>query len=88
MKHPASREVLDPLIDWADVVVENFSPGTMEKLGLDYPRLAARNPGLVMVSGSVFGQTGPLAQGWGVDGTGAALERPHVPHRLAGSRVP
>jgi crotonobetainyl-CoA:carnitine CoA-transferase CaiB-like acyl-CoA transferase len=73
MKHPASREVLDPLIDWADVVVENFSPGTMEKLGLHYPRLAARNPGLVMASGSVFGQTGPLAQSWGVDGTGAAL---------------
>ncbi len=73
MKHAASREVLDPLIDWADVVVENFSPGTMEKLGLDYPRLAARNPRLVMASGSVFGQTGPLAQSWGVDGTGAAL---------------
>ena len=73
MKHPASREVLDPLIEWADVVVENFSPGTMEKLGLDYPRLAARNPRLVMASGSVFGQTGPLAQSWGVDGTGAAL---------------
>ena len=86
MKQPASREVLDPLIDWADVVVENFSPGTMEKLGLDYPRLAARNPGLVMVSGSVFGQTGPLAQSWGVDGTGAALERPHAADRLAGSR--
>jgi len=73
MKHPASREVLDPLIDWADVVVENFSPGTMAKLGLDYATLAKRNPGLIMVSGSVFGQTGPLAQQWGVDGTGAAL---------------
>jgi crotonobetainyl-CoA:carnitine CoA-transferase CaiB-like acyl-CoA transferase len=73
MKQPASREVLDPLIDWADVVVENFSPGTMAKLGLDYASLAARNPGLIMVSGSVFGQTGPLAQHWGVDGTGAAL---------------
>jgi crotonobetainyl-CoA:carnitine CoA-transferase CaiB-like acyl-CoA transferase len=73
MKQPASREVLDPLIQWADVVVENFSPGTMEKLGLDYARIAARNPRLVMVSGSVFGQTGPLAQSWGVDGTGAAL---------------
>ena len=35
--------------------------------------LAARNPGIVMVSGSVFGQTGPLAQEWGVDGTGGAL---------------
>jgi crotonobetainyl-CoA:carnitine CoA-transferase CaiB-like acyl-CoA transferase len=35
--------------------------------------LAARNPGIVMVSGSVFGQTGPMAQEWGVDGTGGAL---------------
>jgi len=73
MKHSASREVLNPLIEWADVVVENFSPGTMHKLGLNYERLVARNPGVVMVSGSVFGQTGPLAQEWGVDGTGAAL---------------
>jgi crotonobetainyl-CoA:carnitine CoA-transferase CaiB-like acyl-CoA transferase len=73
IKHPASREVLDPLIEWADVVVENFSPGTMAKLGLDYASLAKRNPALVMVSGSVYGQSGPLAQEWGVDGTGAAL---------------
>jgi crotonobetainyl-CoA:carnitine CoA-transferase CaiB-like acyl-CoA transferase len=73
MKDPRSRELLDPLIDWADVVVENFSPGTMAKLGLDYDSLAARNPAIVMVSGSVYGQTGPLAQQWGVDGTGGAL---------------
>jgi crotonobetainyl-CoA:carnitine CoA-transferase CaiB-like acyl-CoA transferase len=73
LKVPEARRVLDPLIEWADVVVENFSPGTMAKLGLDYDSLAARNPGIVMVSGSVFGQTGPLAQEWGVDGTGGAL---------------
>jgi crotonobetainyl-CoA:carnitine CoA-transferase CaiB-like acyl-CoA transferase len=73
MKHPASRTVLDPLVDWADVIVENFSPGTMAKLGLDYATLVKRNPSLIMVSGSVFGQTGPLAQTWGVDGTGGAL---------------
>ncbi len=73
MKKPEARELIDPLIDWADVVVENFSPGTMAKLGLDYDSLAARNPGIVMVSGSVFGQTGPMAQEWGVDGTGGAL---------------
>jgi len=73
MKRPEARELLDPLIDWADVVVENFSPGTMAKLGLDYERLAERNPGIVMVSGSVYGQTGPLAAEWGVDGTGGAL---------------
>ena len=73
MKRPEAREVLEPLLDWADVVVENFSPGTMQKLGLDYDSLVKRNPSLVMVSGSVYGQTGPLAQEWGVDGTGAAL---------------
>ena len=73
IKRPEARELLDPLIDWADVVVENFSPGTMARLGLDYDRLAARNPGIVMVSGSVYGQTGPLASEWGVDGTGGAL---------------
>jgi len=73
MKKPEARELIDPLIDWADVVVENFSPGTMAKLGLDYDSLAAINPGIVMVSGSVFGQTGPMAQEWGVDGTGGAL---------------
>ena len=73
LKEPASREVLRPLIEWADVVVENFSPGTMAKLGLDYEDLRAINPGVVMVSGSVYGQTGPLAQEWGVDGTGGAL---------------
>ncbi len=70
--------MLDPLIEWADVVVENFSPGTMAKLGLDYDSLAQRNPGIVMVSGSVFGQTGPMAQEWGVDGTGGALVGPHL----------
>ncbi len=73
MKHPAAREVIDPLLDWADVVVENFSPGTMASLGLDYATLSKRRPDIIMVSGSVFGQTGPLAKEWGVDGTGAAL---------------
>ncbi|QZH76692.1 MAG: CoA transferase [Erythrobacter sp.] len=73
LKAPEAREVLDPLIDWADVVVENFSPGTMAKLGLDFDSLQARKPGIVMVSGSVYGQTGPLAREWGVDGTGGAL---------------
>lgn len=73
LKHPESKEVLGPLVDWADAVVENFSPGTMDKLGLGYGELSARNPGIVMASGSVYGQTGPLACEWGVDGTGGAL---------------
>ncbi len=73
LKRAESREMLEPLIRWADVIVENFSPGTMAKLGLDYDALVKINPALVMASGSVYGQTGPLAQEWGIDGTGAAL---------------
>jgi crotonobetainyl-CoA:carnitine CoA-transferase CaiB-like acyl-CoA transferase len=73
LKAAESREVIDPLLAWADVVVENFSPGTMDKLGLGYAELSARFPALVMASGSVYGQTGPLAKEWGVDGTGGAL---------------
>ncbi len=73
LKRPESREVLAPLLGWADAVVENFSPGTMDKLGLGFAQLSASHPGLVMASGSVFGQTGPLSGEWGVDGTGGAL---------------
>ncbi len=73
LKRPESREIIEPLLGWADAVVENFSPGTMEKLGLGYATLSRAHPGLVMASGSVYGQTGPLAKEWGIDGTGAAL---------------
>ncbi|HMA10981.1 MAG TPA: CoA transferase [Steroidobacteraceae bacterium] len=73
LKRPESREVIDPLLGWADAVVENFSPGTMDKLGLGYTQLSQRHPAIVMASGSVYGQTGPLAGEWGVDGTGGAL---------------
>lgn len=73
LKNSDTRVVLDRLLDWADIVVENFSPGTMHKLGLDYDSLRKRRPDIIMLSGSVYGQTGPLAQEWGIDGTGAAL---------------
>jgi crotonobetainyl-CoA:carnitine CoA-transferase CaiB-like acyl-CoA transferase len=73
LKVPGSHEVIEPLVRWADLVVENFSPGTMTKLGLGIDRLRQLNPDVILVSGSIYGQTGPLAQEWGVDGTGAAL---------------
>jgi len=47
------------LVDKADVVIENFTPGTMEGLGLGYETLAARNPHLIYAATSGFGQTGP-----------------------------
>src|SRR3984885_6359737 len=51
--------LLHALVRGADVIVENFRPGTMERWGFDYPRLRVINPGLVYVSVSGFGQTGP-----------------------------
>jgi CoA:oxalate CoA-transferase len=53
------RELFLQLVDHADVVMENFTPGTMDRLGVGYEALSARNPRLVFASTSGFGQTGP-----------------------------
>lgn len=55
-------EVFLKLIKGADVVVSNFTPGTMEKLGLSYQRMREQNPQIIYVAGSGFGQYGPYAQ--------------------------
>src|SRR5690606_13298717 len=57
----------------ADVVLENFRPGTLEKWGIGYDTLSAINPGLVMLSVSGFGQTGPLSSRAGYDRMGLAF---------------
>ena len=59
LKHPASRRIVEALLDRADVVVENFRPGTMERLGFGYDSIAATRPRIVYCSISGFGQTGP-----------------------------
>jgi formyl-CoA transferase len=59
LKAPEGKEILKQLAREADVVVENFRPGLLEKLGLGYDVLSADNPGLVMVRLSGYGQTGP-----------------------------
>ena len=66
-KTPEGREVLDALIERADVLVENFRPGTLDRLGLGYTDVRTRNPQLVYVSISGFGQTGPRRQEPGYD---------------------
>jgi crotonobetainyl-CoA:carnitine CoA-transferase CaiB-like acyl-CoA transferase len=73
LKHPRSRDVVERLIRWADVVNENFTPGTMAKLGYDYGHVMGIKSDIIMIGSSVYGQTGPMARQWGVDGTGAAL---------------
>jgi crotonobetainyl-CoA:carnitine CoA-transferase CaiB-like acyl-CoA transferase len=55
-------QLIAELAGRADVLVENFRPGVMEQFGLDWPRLSARNPRLVMLSISGFGQEGPEAR--------------------------
>ena len=62
LNHPRSCEVVRRLISWADVVVENFTPGTMEKWGLGYEDLKKVKPSIIMLRTSNLGQTGPLAQ--------------------------
>ena len=59
LKHAAARPILDALLARADVLVENFRPGTMERLGLGYDTVAAQHPRLVYCSISGFGQSGP-----------------------------
>ena len=66
-KHPEGRAILDRLIERSDVLVENFRPGTLAKMGLDYQSLAAKHPRLVYTSISGFGQTGPRRREPGYD---------------------
>lgn len=60
-KAPKATELAKRIVAWADVVIENFSPGTMKRLGLDYETLRQVNPDLVMLSSSNLGQAGPHA---------------------------
>ncbi|MXZ88816.1 MAG: CoA transferase, partial [Dehalococcoidia bacterium] len=53
------RDLLLSLAEKVDVVMENFTPGTMDRLGIGYETLRERNPGLIFASTSGFGQTGP-----------------------------
>ncbi len=62
LKHPAGRDILLGLIEKSDVLVENFRPGVMKKLGLDYETLRSQFPGLTYAACSGFGQTGPYAR--------------------------
>ncbi|HAI64006.1 MAG TPA: hypothetical protein DCM13_03900, partial [Acidimicrobiaceae bacterium] len=67
---PEARAVIDRLIDWADVVVENFRPGMAARHGFGWEQVHARNPRAVMLSTSMRGQTGPEATmiGFGLQG--------------------
>lgn len=67
LKDPAVRERLLHLASEFDVIVENFRPGVMSRLGLSYEAFADRNPGIVYVSSSGYGQSGPYVTRPGQD---------------------
>jgi formyl-CoA transferase len=73
LKHPDGQEMVKRLIARADILVENFRPGVLEKLGLGWDVLAALNPRLVMVRLSGFGQTGPQAAQPGFGAIGESM---------------
>lgn len=62
LRSPEGRDTVRQLIDEADVLIENFKPGTMEKWGLGYDELSRTNPGLIMLRISGYGQTGPYRE--------------------------
>ncbi|HEX6476602.1 MAG TPA: CoA transferase, partial [Acidimicrobiales bacterium] len=73
LKHPDGLALARRLVAWSDAVAENFAPKAMRAFGLDYARLSADRPDLVMVSACLNGQTGPHRDYPGFGGQGAAL---------------
>lgn len=67
LRRPEARAIVLRLVDRVDVLVENFRPGVMERLGYGYPALRERNPRLIYASASAFGPLGPLAERPGYD---------------------
>jgi formyl-CoA transferase len=73
LRHPEGQDLARRLLEEADVLVENFRPGTLERWGLGYDALAERNPGLVLVRVTGFGQDGPYAPRAGYGSIGEAM---------------
>ena len=73
LKHPDAIAILKQLLSETDILIENFRPGVLEKLGLGWEVLHALNPKLVMVRLSGFGQTGPLKDQPGFGAVGESM---------------
>ena len=73
LREPAGQDLLLELVRHADIFVENFRPGTLEKWNLGYDRLREVNPGLVLVRVSGYGQTGPYSSRAGYGSIGEAM---------------
>lgn len=72
-RQPEGQEIIRKLVEKADILIENFRPGTMERWGLGYEDLSRINPRLIMVRVTGFGQTGPYAPQAGYGSIGEAM---------------
>jgi crotonobetainyl-CoA:carnitine CoA-transferase CaiB-like acyl-CoA transferase len=72
LQRPEGKAIIERLVPEVDVLVHNFRPGVMERLGLSYDRLRDLNPGLVYASASAYGERGPLREYPGFDIVGQA----------------
>lgn len=74
LARPAGQKLAMQLVDWADVMVESFTPGVLNSMGLGWEQVSARRPGLIMVSTCLYGQSGPFAtlRGFGTHGSAIA----------------
>lgn len=72
-RHAKAKEILSDLISWADIIIENFRPGTMEKMGFGPEKIKEINKQAILVRCSGFGQTGPLKQRPGFDAIAQAM---------------
>ena len=74
LKTPEGLEILKKLVSWADVLIENWAPGALARLGLSYPECSELNPKLIMMSTSLMGQDGPTSAiaGFGYHAAGMA----------------
>ena len=73
LKDPEAKEIFKEMVKKADIVIENYRPGTMEKLGLGYDVLKEVNPAIIYGAVSGFGHTGPLSKRAGYDIVGQAM---------------
>ncbi|MBV1905008.1 MAG: CoA transferase [Pseudomonadales bacterium] len=78
MSGSEGRDIASRMVEWADVAVESFTPGTMEKFGLGWEEVSKSHPELIMVSTCLRGQTGPDRSLGGFGNQGAALAGLHA----------
>jgi len=79
LKHPRATEVMTEIIKWADVIMDNFAGGVMQRMGMGYADLKKVKPDIIMLSAAIYGQTGSFADVPGHGGTLTALTGlPHI----------